>query len=198
MKSAVLGGLLATAMTASVSADTLGLSFSGTGGQTVIGHALKIYSGPAEMAGFTSGQFAAQQLQSPYNSQFAFATGSHSSGAWDFTFDFSIVNYGPDQIGDDIIIKYAAFTGDSSFLYRHAWRGVYDAGSQSYTFTTAFSSVGQWWDSNHGNYFGGDWSLVWTPDDTGTFTSMQNMVVPGPMGVAAIAGLGLAGRRRRR
>ncbi len=191
-KMQTLATAIAMASATMASADTLGLSFSGTNGQTVIGHALKIYSGPAGMAGFMSGPFAAQQITPPFNSQFAFATGSHS-GAFDFTFDFNIVPSSPEYT-NDIIIKYAAFTGDSSFLYRHAWRGTYDAGSNTYSFATAFSSsTASWWtDPNL------DWSLVWTPNDTGTFTDMQNLVVPGPMGVAAIAGLGLAGRRRRR
>lgn len=209
MKSAVLGGLLAVSMTASVSADTLnfGIDWGPVGSSDpLVGLGVKINSGSASVGAITDGatyglgsgwyqqtladSFAAGTNPTASRSQYGFVRGGGggTAGTADSItgavgFSFSLIldgGYTPSE-GDAVEAIFAFFKADGNLSVQ---------GLVTWTFTSGT------WDRTAA--FNGAAGYPWSQVDSGTFAELSAGVVPGPMGVAAIAGLGLAGRRRRR
>ena len=205
MKHAVLGGFLAAAMSASVSADTLSFDFNwGPTGSSapLVGLGVKINSGSASVGAITGGStwglgagwyqqtladsFAAGSNSDASRSQYGFVRGGggDTAGTADSITgpvgsNFSLIldqGYTPSE-GQSVEAIWAYFKADGTLSAQ---------GLVTWTFTSGA------WDRTYS--FNAGWSQV----DSGTFAELSAGVVPGPMGVAAIAGLGLAGRRRRR
>lgn len=90
---ALFCGLVGYGPVANAGVVTLGIDFTNDFTWNG-GHAVKIERGPAEMGGFLTGPFTSQTLSPPFNSQFAFASGSFTSQQLDFTFNFTVDDFG--------------------------------------------------------------------------------------------------------
>jgi hypothetical protein len=210
-KMQTLATAVAMATATMASADTLdfGVNWGPAGSSDpLVGLAVKVESGSASMGSITGGStyglgsgwyqttladsFLAGTNPTTSSSQYGFvrggggdtaATANSVTGAIGFSASLVLVPGYSAADGDQVNAIFAFFKADGNLSVQ---------GLVNWSYTTANG-----WDRTvYFNNAVGYWP--WSQADSGTFAELSAGVVPGPMGVAAIAGLGLAGRRRRR